>query len=215
LGAGEERLLRGHGGAVVNKVEPLGICDHCLGTIPADMGWYTSKGKPRLYCGRDCRNAANSQAGAVARSRKAKERVQRGEWQNPHHLNPPTPEEQGRRASLGRKREVEAGTWRNPADSPEAREKLSRPRKHDDNPVLHRALEKLKSGTVADLTDEEAEAHRVYRRTLVAARRAELNARARERYHEQQETLTEEAREAQRARWREANRRRAKRENKR
>jgi hypothetical protein len=194
---------------VVNKVQPLGICDHCLGEIPADMGRYTSKGKPRLHCSRDCRNAANSQAGAAVRAKKARGRVARGEWQNPAELNPPSKEAQASGVSRARKAEVAAGTWRNPADSPEAREKLSRPRKHDDNPVLHRALEKLKSGTVADLTDEEAEAHRVYRRNLGAAHRAEFNARERARYRRQQETMTDAEREAQRAKWREANRRRA------
>ncbi len=198
---------------MVNKTQPLGICDHCLGEIPVDMGLYTSKGKPRLFCCRDCRNAANSQAGAPIRSRKARERVERGDWQNPHHLTPPTQMEQARRARLGRKREVTAGTWRNPADSPEAREKLSRPRKHGDNPVLHRALEKLKAGQkISDLTSEEAGAHRVYRSELVSARRDELNAQARERYRLQQESMTDEEREVQRAKWRAANQRRAKRE---
>ncbi|MBE2200442.1 MAG: hypothetical protein IAE79_17640 [Anaerolinea sp.] len=64
---------------MVSKVQPFGICDYCLGKIPADMGEYTSKGKPRLYCCRDCRNAANSQAGAAIRSEKAQRRVERGE----------------------------------------------------------------------------------------------------------------------------------------
>lgn len=197
---------------MVSKSQPLGICDHCLGEIPSDVGWYTSKGKPRLHCCRDCRNAANSQAGAAIRSKKAKRRVARGEWQNPHHLNPPTPEEQARRARVGRKREVTSGTWRNPAKSLDARRKLSRPRKHGDNLVLHRALEKLKFGTVADLTEEETEAHRAYRRNLEAARRDEINAQARERYRLQQESMTDEDREVQRAKWRAANQRRAKRE---
>ena len=66
-----------------------------------------------------------------------------------------------------RKAEVEAGTWRNPALTDEAREKLSRPRKHADNPTLHSAIEKLRQGTpVADLTPAEQEAHRTYRRQL-------------------------------------------------
>ncbi|MBE2200441.1 MAG: hypothetical protein IAE79_17635 [Anaerolinea sp.] len=79
--------------------------------------------------------------------------------------------------------------------------------------MLHRALEKLRDGTVADLTDAEAEAHRTYQRNLVAARREELRAQARERYRQRQEAMTEDERAAQRAKWREDNRRRAQREN--
>lgn len=125
---------------MATKKQPLGICDHCLAQMPEDRH-FTSKGKPRLYCSRDCRNTANSRAGSKKRSVKAKARVRRGEWQNPHHLNPPSPEEQARRARLGRLREVQAGTWRNPALSPEARKKLSRPRKHSG--PLRQAIRKL------------------------------------------------------------------------
>lgn len=64
------------------KKAPLGICDHCGGEIP-EARHYTTKGTPRLYCSRDCRNTANSRAGAHILSRKGKERVRRGEWQNP------------------------------------------------------------------------------------------------------------------------------------
>lgn len=190
------------------KQQELGICDNCLSEIPRDE-WYTSKGKPRLYCGRDCRNTGNSRAGAPIRSAKAKRRVARGEWQNPHHLNPPTPTEQSRRARLGRRREVKAGTWRNPALNDEAREKLSRPRKHESS--LHAVLEKLKQvGRVADLSPEEKELYRAYRRELVAARRDEVNAGYRQRYQQKQASMSEEEREAQRAKWREQNRRRSK-----
>ena len=190
------------------KQQALGICDNCLSEIPRDE-WYTSKGKPRLYCGRDCRNTGNSRAGAPIRSVKAKRRVARGEWQNSHHLNPPTPTEQSRRARLGRRREVKAGTWRNPALSDEAKDKLSRPRKHD--PALHAVLEKLKQGIrVSELTPEEQELHRAYRRELVATRRDEVNAGYRQRYRLRQASMSEEEHEAQRAKWREQNRRRSK-----
>jgi hypothetical protein len=65
---------------------------------------------------------------------------------------------------------VEAGSWRNPALADQAREKLSRPRRHSG--VLHSAIEKLKQGAkVADLTPEEQEAHRAYRRGLQDRRR--------------------------------------------
>jgi hypothetical protein len=80
-------------------------------------------------------------------------------------------------------REIAEGRWRNPALSLEAREKLSRPRKHGDNPVLHRAIERLRQGAkVADLTPEEREAHRIHRATLREARRDEYNAWRRDYY---------------------------------
>lgn len=186
---------------MAKKQAPLGTCDHCGGDIPRSR-WYTSKRKPRLHCSRDCRNTANSRAGAPIRSEKARARVRRGEWQNPAKLNPPTPEEQARRASLGRKREVVAGTWRNPALTTAARKKLSRPRKHSG--VLHSAIEKLGRGlSVSQLTPEEQEVHRQYRRDLVAARRDEVNAWYRRYYHQRQARMTDEERDAQRGRWRE------------
>lgn len=192
---------------MAEKKSPIGICDLCGDPI-ADP--YTTKGKPRLYCSAQCRNTANSRAGARERSRKAKQRVATGAWQNPHHLNPPTPEEQARRARLGRKREVEAGAWRNPALSDGARKKLSQPRKHDDNPILHSALEKLRQGlSVTELTPGEQEAHRTYRRELRSQRRSEANAYAREYYRKRQAAMTPEQREAQREKWRKANRRKA------
>ncbi len=189
------------------KVKPIGVCDHCGGGIPPGQ-WYTSKRRPRLHCSFECKQAANSQAGAPIRREKMRRRVERGEWQNPHHLNPPTPEEQSRRARLGRKREVTAGAWRNPALDDEARAKLSRPRKH--RGVLHAAIEKLGRGLKSsDLTEEEREAFNAHQRRLVAARRDEVNAIARKNYRRRQNEMTDEEREAQRAKWRVANRRRA------
>ncbi|MBP8055089.1 MAG: hypothetical protein KA314_04575 [Chloroflexi bacterium] len=190
------------------KQQPLGVCDNCLSEILPDE-WYTSKGKPRRYCGRDCRNTGNSRAGSPIRSAKARQRVGRGEWQNPAKLNPPTPTEQSHRARLGRKREVKAGTWRNPALTDEAKEKLSRPRKH--GPALHAVLEKLQQGQrLADLTPEEQELHRAYRRELRQTRREEVNTWHRNQYRQQQANMSDEEREAQRAKWREQNRRRTK-----
>ncbi len=144
-----------------NKQQPIGICDLCLTPIPHER-WYTSKGAPRRYCpDTDCRNTANSRAGAPIRAEKQREHVRRGEWKNPAKLNPPSREEQSKRSRLGRLREVARGIWRNPALTPAAREKLSRPRKHSG--ALHRAMEKLRSGKMADLTDEERAAWRAYR----------------------------------------------------
>jgi hypothetical protein len=188
------------------KKQPVGICDHCLGEIPRRR-WYTSKGEPRLYCSRGCRNTANSRAGSAIRSEKAKQRVERSEWQNPAKLNPPDPAKVATGVSRARKREVEEGRWRNPALPDEARAKLSRPRKHSG--ALHRALEKLRQGyRVADLKPEEQKVHRAYRKQLRDARRDEINAYRRRRYREQQARMTEEDREAQRAKWREQNRKR-------
>ena len=194
-----------------SKTQPLGTCDHCLGPIPPDLGPYTSKGRPRLYCSIDCRNTGNSRAGAGIRSEKAKARVKRGEWTNPASITPPDPANIGAGVSRARRAEVEAGTWRNPALTDEAREKLSRPRKHGDDPILHSAIEKLKQGMkVSDLTDEEAEAHRAYQRALRTARREEANAYQRRYYRRRQAAMSEAEKEAQRAKWRAANKRRRK-----
>jgi hypothetical protein len=166
---------------MADKQNPIGICDLCGDSIPSSR-WYTSKGKPRLYCTRTCRNTANSRNGNPIRIQKQIERVARGEWQNPARLRSPTPEEQSARARKGRLREVEAGTWRNPALGDSARQKLSRPRKYSG--ALHSAIEKLKRGlSVSELTAEEHEAHKEYQRQLRAARRYEINRLARERYH--------------------------------
>jgi len=185
------------------KRQLLGICDLCGGPIPfAD--WYTSKGRPRLYCSVDCRNTANSRAGAPIRSKKTLARIARGEWQNPADLHPPTSDEQAYRARKGRRKEVADGRWRNPALSDDAREKLSRPRKH--NGLLHTVIEKLKQGlSVANLSPDEQDAHRAYRKQLRDARRDELNRQAREQYKLRQEQMTADQRAEQRAKWRKAN----------
>jgi hypothetical protein len=191
---------------MAEKLQAVGVCDHCLGPIPPKE-WYTRRG-PRLYCSLECRQTANSRAGNPIRVEKIRERMKRGEWRNPSHIRPPTPAEQSHRARLGRKREVAAGTWRNPARDDAARAKLSRPRRHEG--ALHSAIEKLGRGlSMADLTDEEAAAYRARAAELRAARREEINRRARERYAARQAAMTDEEREAQRARWREGNRRRA------
>lgn len=72
---------------MAEKQKPLGICDHCGDPIPAG-DWYTTKHRPRLYCSVDCRNAANARAGGPKIAQKNRERMARGEWRNPHHLNP-------------------------------------------------------------------------------------------------------------------------------
>ena len=188
-----------------DKIQPIGTCDHCLGPIPPGQ-WRTRRG-PRLYCSLECRNTANSRAGAEERGRKAKQRVHAGTWQNPAKLRPPTGEEQGARARKGRLREVAEGRWRNPGLTPEAREINSRPHKHSG--FLASAIERLKAGaTMTDLTTEEADAYRAYKRQLRTARRDEVNAYSRQRYHAHQSILTAEQRQAQRQKWRLANRRR-------
>lgn len=151
------------------KQKPIGICDFCGGSIPQAF-WYTTKRKPRRYCCLDCKNTANSRAGSPVRREKALQRVANGTWICPAKVRPLTSAEQSARARKGRLREVAAGTWRNPALSAEAREKLSRPRIHSG--VLHSAIEKLDQGLLmTDLTDEEREAYRNYRRELVAKKR--------------------------------------------
>ena len=147
---------------MADKVKPLGICDLCDAAIPANR-WYTSKGKPRLYCSIDCRNAGNSRAGEPIRYSKMMVSIERGEWRNPVTIRPPTSEEQSARARAGRLKEVQAGVWRNPALSQEARDKLSRPRKHSG--ALAAAIDKLDRGlSMAELLPDEAEAYRAYRR---------------------------------------------------
>lgn len=175
---------------MTDKLAALGVCDHCGEPFPEGVSPYTTKGTPRLCCSRTCRNALNSRRGAEKRSRQAKARVQRGAWENPSPLLQDDLTEEERDAylqavsegvSAARKAEVEVGTWRNPALSAEAREKLSQPRVHGDNPALHRAIEKLGHGaSVADLSPEEQNAHRKWRRDLYAARREEIQAWRRE-----------------------------------
>lgn len=193
---------------MTTKQQPTGICDHCLGPIPR-AEWYTSKGGARLHCSVDCKNTANSRAGNPVRVEKLRARVAAGEWENPHLAHPPTGDEQARRARLGRLREVWAETWRNPALDDRAREKLSRPRKHTG--TLASAIEKLGQGlSMAELTDEEVQAHREYRQKLFDARREEANAKRRAWYHKKQATLSDDERNKQTEKWREQNRKRAK-----
>lgn len=108
------------------KTQPTGICDLCGGPIPVSE-WYTSKGKPRLYCSFECKQTANSRAGAEERSRKTKRRVAEGTWVNPRSLM--TPEQihaaQSRASRKARLGEIGRGAWRNPALSDDARAKIS------------------------------------------------------------------------------------------
>lgn len=171
----------------ISKRRPLGICDHCGAPMPT----HTVKEKIRRFCSVRCRNTANSRAGNAERTRKLRERVARGEWQNPATLRPPTPEEQAARARRGRLREVAAGVWRNPALSDAARAKLSRPRKTSG--ALADAIEKLRKGNMADLSPDEADAYRAHARARQAALRA---------------SWTDEERAEARRKWREAWRRR-------
>jgi hypothetical protein len=87
-----------------------------------------------------------------------------GTWINPVSITPPTPEEQGRRARIGRLKEVSAGTWRNPGLSPEAREINALPHKHSG--ALASAIHKLRHGKMSDLTEDEHTAWLEYRREL-------------------------------------------------
>jgi hypothetical protein len=121
-----------------------------------------------------------------------------------------TPEQisevQSRVSRKGRLREVAEGRWRNPALDDQAREKLSLPRKHGDNPLLHSALEKLRRGAMSGLTPEEQQVYRAYRQELAAQRREDVRAKARERYRAR--TATEEGRQREKVKWQRANARR-------
>lgn len=152
------------------KKLPLGICDHCGEPFPRGVSLTTKRG-PRRYCSIDCRNTANSRNGNPVRTAKLRQAVAAGRWQNPHHLHPPTPEEQSRRSRLVRLREVAEGRWRNPALAPDARAKLSRPRRHGDNPLLHAAMEKLRHGSMQELTPAERDAFHAYQKVLRDAQR--------------------------------------------
>lgn len=145
------------------KTNSIGICDHCGGPI-APHDYYTSKGKPRQFCSRDCRNTANSRAGNPIRRAKAQQRVAQGSWQNPAKLHPPTPTEQAARARKGRLREVQSGTWRNPGQTPAAQAINSRPHKHTG--ALAEAMEILRHGCTADLSPDQHAAILAYRKNL-------------------------------------------------
>lgn len=177
---------------MMTKKQPLGACDLCREPFPSGVSLYTSKRKPRQYCSRDCRNTANSRAGSAIRSAKVRRRIAAGEWQNPADLHRPDPANIAAGVSRARKREVQEGRWRNPALTAEAREKLSRPRKHTG--ALHCAIEKYKRGCkTSELTVEEHQAYLAYRAELRRERRARM---------------TDEEREAQRAKWRTQSRQR-------
>ena len=146
------------------------LCERCGEPVTRHgLGYYTSKGKQRRFCSRGCRNTANSRSGAPIRSDKAKQRVRAGEWQNPAGRQ--TPEQHRAISQLGgaaraeqHRAAIEDGNFIKPSEYPGASDKLSRPRVHSDNPLLHRALEKLRDGSMNDLTEAEAEAYRAYRR---------------------------------------------------
>ncbi len=108
------------------KNAPIGICDHCLGPIHPDEH-YTSKGQPRRYCCRDCRNTANSRNSTAIRIEKAKANVAAGTWYNPRSelTREQISEIQSRAATTARTRERAEGRWRNPGLSPESRAKNS------------------------------------------------------------------------------------------
>ena len=166
------------------KTQPVGVCDLCLGVIPPDQ-WYTSRGTPRLHCCLDCKNTANSRAGAPVRSAKTRLAIGLGQWTNPASIRQPDPEKVSIGVSRARKAEVKAGAWRNPALDPAAREKLSKPRRHTGD--LAKAIEKLRHGKMADLTEAEHAAWLEYRRDL---------------YRQHQAEMTIEQHEQQRERWR-------------
>ena len=194
---------------MADKQLPLGICDNCGAPFPPGVSLYTRRG-PRLYCSPECRNAGNSRAGAPIRAEKQRQRVASGEWHSPHDYM--TPEQislaQSKAARRGRLREVAEGRWRNPALTPEAREKLSRPRKHGDNPTLHRAIEKLRQGVrLVELPQDERDAYHQYQAQLRAARRDEVNSWYRDYYRRCM--ADPEKRAKIRARWRRQNQRRA------
>jgi len=141
---------------MTTKRAPIGICDQCGGRIPA-AEHYTSKGRPRLHCSLECKQTANSRAGAPIRSRKAKERVRAGTWRNPRSGMTPEhiSEAQSRASRKARLREVAEGRWRNPA-------------------LLARAIEKASAGGMAALTPAEHRAYLRWRRELRQARIDEL-----------------------------------------
>ncbi len=193
---------------MADKVKPIGICDLCGEQIPRGE-WYTTKGQPRLHCSLECKQTANSRNGNPIRIAKLIKRIKAGLWKNPRaDLDQGTISALNSAASKkGRLREIAEGHWRNPALSDQAREKLSRPRLHGG--ALHSAIEKLRTLSMQDLTDEERSAYHEYRAQLRDARRDELNADWRERYHERQAQLTDDEREQQRATWRKQNKRRS------
>ncbi len=61
------------------KVAPIGTCDYCGKGIPVGE-WWTSKGRPRLHCSLECRQAANSRK-MENRSEWMRERIESGDWE--------------------------------------------------------------------------------------------------------------------------------------
>jgi hypothetical protein len=190
-----------------NQRAALGICDLCGGPVPSGQ-WYTTKGRPRLHCSVDCRQTANSRTGAPIRRREMQAHVAAGEWINPASIHAPDPANVAAGVSRARKAEVVAGTWRNPALTDAARRKLSRPRKY--HGALARAMDKLRRGTMTDLTEAEHAAYLRYRRRLRQARLDADRAYHREWSRHKWESLTPAERETQRERWREKNKSRRK-----
>lgn len=193
------------------KTAPLGICDYCGKGIPQEY-WWTSKGRPRLHCCLECRQAANSRK-MENRSEWMHQRIDSGEWTNPASINRPSHETLSKNSRVARLREVDEGRWRNPGLTPEALEINSLPHKHSG--PLADAIEKLRLGVkLRDLSTEEQEAHRLYRKSLRDARKDEVNQYYKARYKKRQAQMTEEEKEAQREKWREGNRKKAERKKK-
>lgn len=106
---------------MADKTQAVGICDLCLGPIQPD-NHYTRRG-PRLHCSRECRNTANSRTGAPVRAEMARERVRDGTWYDPRsELTPERRHEiDSTNSRNNRLREIDAGRWRNPGLTSEAR----------------------------------------------------------------------------------------------
>lgn len=192
------------------KRAPVGICDLCGGSIPRGE-WYTTKDRARLHCSTTCKATANSRAGASIRSRRAKQRVARGEWYNPRSQM--TSDEisrvQSKASRTARLREVRENRWRNPALDDAARAKLSRPRKHSG--ALARAIDRLnRRMPVSQLTPAEQRAYRAYRHDLKTRRRDEVNQKRQEWWRRRWAAMTPKQRDRQRAKWRAANKRKNK-----
>jgi len=188
------------------KVAPVGTCDYCRKGIPVGE-WWTSKGRPRLHCSLECRQAANSRK-MENRAEWMRERIESGDWVNPATINKPTSETISKNSCAARLREVEEGRWRNPGSTPEARAKNSEPHKHTG--LLASAIEKMGHGVkLKELPEDEREAYHVYARQLRSARKDEINQQYRERYRRAWAAMTEEEKETQREKWRQQNRKRA------
>lgn len=188
------------------KIAAIGICDFCGKNIPTGE-WWTSKGRPRLHCCIECRQAANSRK-MENRSEWMRSRIEDGEWVNPATINRPSSEVISKNSRAARLREVEEGRWRNPGQTSEAREKNSEPHKHTG--VLASAIEKLRTtGKTSELSPEEQEAHRLYRKQLRNARKEEINQWHKEYYQKRMAAMTVEERDAQREKWRQQNRKKA------